>query len=59
MLQQNFSGDLHALVKEQAAYLMKWTNRCKELEAVAQLTGASLATGTSRKTTACFSGDVE
>ena len=33
MLQQNFSGDLHALVKERAAYLMKWTNRCKELEA--------------------------
>ena len=32
MLQQNFAGDLHSLVKERAAYLMKWTTRCKELE---------------------------
>ena len=32
MLQQNFAGDLHALVKGRAAYLMKWTNRCKEPE---------------------------
>ena len=32
MLQQNFSGDLHLLVKERAAYLMKWTSRCRELE---------------------------
>ena len=32
MLQQNFSGDLHLLVKERAAFLMKWTKRCKELE---------------------------
>ena len=32
MLQQNFSGELHLLVKERAAFLMKWTKRCKELE---------------------------
>ena len=59
MLQQNFAGDLHSLVKERAAYLMKWTNRCKELEAVAQLTGASLATGAAWKTFVGFSRDVE
>ena len=29
---QNFSGELHVLVKERAAFLMKWTNRCKELD---------------------------
>ena len=32
MLHQNFSGELHVLVKERAAFLMKWTNRCRELE---------------------------
>ena len=32
MLQQNFAGDLHSLVKARAAYLMKWKTRCKELE---------------------------
>ena len=32
MLQENFSGDLRALVKGRAAFLMHWTNRCKELE---------------------------
>ena len=32
MLQENFSGDLRASVKGRAAFLMHWTNRCKELE---------------------------
>ena len=32
MLQCNFSGELHLLVKARAAFLMRWTTRCKELE---------------------------
>ena len=32
MLQENFSGDLHTLVKARAAFLLKWTTRCKALE---------------------------
>ena len=42
MLQQNFAGDLHSLVKERAAYLMKWTTRCKELESEEKLLHCSL-----------------
>ena len=33
MLTDNFSKDQFLLVKQRAAYLMKWTSRCKELEA--------------------------
>ena len=32
MLQENFAGDLHSLVKRRATYLMHWTRRCRELE---------------------------
>lgn len=32
MLKKNFSGEPHKLVKERAEFLLKWTNRCKELE---------------------------
>ena len=33
VLQENFAGDLHELVKARATYLLKWTKRCEELEA--------------------------
>ena len=32
VLRENFEGEPHLLVKQRAAFLMKWTNRCKELE---------------------------
>ena len=32
VLRENFEGEPHLLVKQRAAFLVKWTNRCKELE---------------------------
>ena len=32
MLEENFAGEVHLLVKSRATYLMRWTKRCKELE---------------------------
>ena len=32
VLRENFEGEPHLLVKQRAAFLMRWTSRCKELE---------------------------
>ena len=42
MLEENFAGEVHLLVKTRAAFLMKWTTRCKELEGKEKLLHESL-----------------
>ena len=42
MLTENFSGDPVMLVKKRAAYLLKWTSRCKELEREEELLHKSM-----------------
>ena len=61
MLEENFAGEVHLLVKTRAAFLMKWTTRCKELEGKEKLLHESLEPhlrGFVREAASYFSGNV-